>query len=473
MATMRTELALMVALAAAAACNKTNPNYCDEQTPCANGAPCDLVDHSCAGVDAAGPACESSQDCPGNLPYCDVGGSDTCVVCGPEGPSACTGTAPVCDDFSCRPCTADAECAGGVCLPDGACPAPDAIVHAAADGTGTECSAALPCAITQALTNAVALPAGTHPVIQLAAGTYPINATLVVPRDLTMIGPALAAPTASPTAIIRHNGATGAAVRVTGHDATFYRLAAENAGDAASGNGIRCETGGKVTLGSVELRDNNAFQLYGADCDVEVDQSGFVDAQGGGIYVASGSLAASRSRFSQLRDGGINVVGATFSITNNRFFQTGETGMSTFGAIRIDSVPNGTAYTLAFNTLVDNNAGAGIATGISCVTNLQSMLFTSNIVMDSDDGDLDVQSIGGGTCSHDYSYIGNGDVGTGTHNLEVGTPPVLQADHYHLTADSPGLEGGDPAALIDIDVDGDTRPMPEATERDIGADEVE
>jgi hypothetical protein len=464
-------LAMLAALAAAA-CNKANPNYCDETTPCPGGAPCDLVDHSCPAVDAAGPACTSSQDCPGTLPYCDVGGSDTCVVCGPDGPSACTGTAPVCEDFACRPCSLDSECASGVCLPDGACPPPEAVVHAGPAGTGTECSAATPCTIQQALATTAAMPANPEPVIKLAAGTYDIAATLPIARDLTLIGPALASPTATPTAIIRHNGGTGPAIHVDGQAVTFYQLVVEEANDTVTGNGIRCE-GGRVVLRFVELRESEQFQLYGLGCDLVVDRSAFLSADGGGIYVSAGSLDVARSRFDQVRGGGIHVLRSPFAITNNHFYLTGNEADATFGAIKIENLLAGTAYTLAFNTLVDSRAAEGFATGITCEDNLQAMGFTSNIVMDGDDTTFDVETESGTVCSHSFSYIEAGEIGDGGNNLPAATPPGIQADHFHLTADSIASGAADPAATIGVDIDGDPRPMPAATARDIGADEID
>jgi len=42
--------------------------------------------------------------------------------------------------------------------------------------------------------------------------------------------------------------------------------------------------------------------------------------------------------------------------------------------------------------------------------------------------------------------------------------------NYHLLADSPAIDAGDPAATVAMDIDADPRPQGDAN--DVGADEV-
>ena len=71
----------------------------------------------------------------------------TCVQCTTDDSSACVGGTPVCVSNTCQKCTAHAQCASDVCLPDGSCadPALDQVAYVKVNGTGMVCSQLSPC----------------------------------------------------------------------------------------------------------------------------------------------------------------------------------------------------------------------------------------------------------------------------------------------------------------------------------------
>jgi hypothetical protein len=78
--------------------------------------------------------------------------------------------------------------------------------------------------------------------------------------------------------------------------------------------------------------------------------------------------------------------------------------------------------------------------------------------------------LGGSTnCGAIYSDIGpDGSAGSGNINADPVFVSTTESD-YHLTSGSPCIDVADPAATLDVDFDGDTRPQ--GSGRDIGADE--
>jgi len=453
---MTTSWACIIALlvAAGAGCNKTNPNYCDEQTPCSNGGTCDVQDHSCSMVDAAGPACTTSTDCvTQDLPFCDTSIS-ACVECGPGGPSACGGTSPFCEDHSCRGCELDSECPSEVCLPDGSCADGGRVLYVTDPGAGTTCDAGAPCPLLTALTSITP----TKNVIKLDAKTYLID-TITIPADVRIVGRA---------ATLRKNTGTGPVVIVSGHAVEFDFLTIAN-GDGLSGDGVQCTTSGQITIRNATLTENDGIGVSGSNCTLTIDQAEIGPNPGAGVVAFNGSLTLTRSEIHGNANGGVfvsgNLTGAVeFSISNNIIYKNGST--APFGGVRVDSITMAGTHELVFNT-VTQNVASGVS-GVACVSGVP-LAFENNIIFNQMSGS-DVPATPQG-CTHSYSDIGTGMPG-GTNNVSS-MPTFAGGDDYHLMPTSPVAIGqANPSSTMMIDFDGDPRPMPSPGPSDVGADEI-
>ena len=91
-----------------------------------------LANSHCNANGSVNKVCDTStRTCVGCLAdgHCNADGSvskvcdtstHTCVGCLPTN-DICTGTTPICTNKTCRPCTADTQCATGICMEDGHC----------------------------------------------------------------------------------------------------------------------------------------------------------------------------------------------------------------------------------------------------------------------------------------------------------------------------------------------------------------
>jgi hypothetical protein len=455
--------ALAFAAVAVAACNKTNPNYCDETTPCPNGGVCDLVDHSCSQVDAAGPPCESNANCSGQLPYCDTQGTHACMPCGPGGPSACAGQAPVCEDFTCRGCETDEECASGACFPDGSCADVDEVVYVSADGATGPCSEGTPCTLLEGV-SAASASGGMKTTIKLLTrgGTFFLTDTIALPVNLTFTGRG---------ALVRMQGTDGPAFLVEDLIGRFYFLGIESASNPSNGNGVRCESTGTVEIVGATL-NRNTVQVYANNCTVTVDRStlGGTTNAGRGIEVHESVLTLTRSTILDNPMGGALVQQSAFTVVNN-FFRGAGGPSASFGAIRVQDTmaqPAG-PHVLEFNTLVNNQAflGDGV-TGVDCLSNQIDLAFANNIMVNVDN-DLPAAA---GRCTHSYSIFRDGNPGATAVGNSSTLPTFVSTSDSHLAAGSAGTAAADPDATVPTDFDDEPRPNPAGGRADIGADEI-
>ena len=411
---------------------RVNSNYCPGANP----------DNNCAEIDARGPAsdtppsgCGSDGDCSAGTAVCDTT-TKACVACTATEPGACTGTAPVCKQDACAPCSSHSDCASNACLPDGSC-GTDANV-AYVDPTGTNnanCTKAIPC------TKVAAALATARPYVKFV-GTTDEAVAVNGGRVVTFL--------AGPNAALTRSAGTGAIVTVsdTGTSLSIFDLAIKNAPNNSSGFGIVVPVAAgspTVSLARAVLSNNPA----------------------GGISASGGSLTISQSTIANNAGGGISTTGQ-FAIVNNFFFANGSTS-SPIGGVSILTSQNA-ANRLEFNSFSKNATQDGIGTAIQCVAGT----FTARNNIMSGNGTLTNMNQTGGACSHAYSIATPGALPSGTGNIALDPQFVnTTTGDLHIPAGSPAVDAADPAALLTglegVDIDGD--PRPQGVHADIGANE--
>jgi len=407
----------------------------------------DPLSNECAGVD----------DCPSPArPVCDVADTGTCVRCGSGADCARFPTQPLCDpagggcveclaatdclaatapvcgaDQTCRGCTADAECASGLCTEaTGACVAVDAIVHVdAATGSGTACSAAMPCAT---LTAGVAAIGGMRTHIKVTAGTYR-ESVVIDGKSLTIVAPgATLSPVAlDSTPLLVRNNST---VRVEG-------LRVSGALGIGDPNGIACLGQGAdvpvLVLTEVQVDSSSGFGVFASVCKLTIERARLLDNDGGGLSTNLGEIVIRNSFIAKNGDLSSGAGGAIITTPANLIFE--------------------------HNTVAENSAAGNVAAGVQCSSGMPRTL-TGNIIVGPG-----ATQVAANNCGFAYTLSNQGLVGTG--NI-MGTPTFVDAlgDDYHLQPTSAGIDAADPASTVTVDIDG--QPRPQGGRADIGADEV-
>ena len=387
--------------------------------------------------DGGSVACATNQDCTsGSTPVCDVAGTMTCVECLPDQADACQGATPSCgSDHQCVGCTSHLDCAAtsNVCRPDGSCANEQDVAYVKMGGSGSACTQAVPCA-----TLGEGLAAKN--VVKVLSG-------LVKGTNLTTIDGKQVAIFADAGAKLDRDG-DGPILEVRGNaDVTISDL--EITGQSGIGDSAISvlPSGGtpKLTLARVMVVAN----------------------QGLGISSSGGTLTVSRSTISGNTGGGMSITNNTqFDLSNNII--AGNGGASTgFGGVRFDQTSSGTRV-FEFNTVSNNVAADGTATGVVCSLVTQAVTFSNNIIYDNASSGTRTQ-VGGTNCSWTYSDIGPGLV-PGNANVDM-DPMFVNAgqNNFHLQATSPVKDAADPNATLGMDIDGEPRPQGTA---DIGADEI-
>ena len=419
-------VALLFALASAL--TGCNPRYCEDHPDRDCDKPID------ANGETAGGCTSNGQCTAASAMICDVSGSMTCVQCTASEASACTGTTPSCGpDHVCRGCTTHSECASNACLPDGSCGDDSKVAYV--DPTGTDnatCTKATPCTkVAKAL-------ATLHPFVKFHGST---NEQVSINNQSVTL---LADPAAQLTST-----SNGILLEVRGSSVVAIFDLALSGASGSSGFGISMPTGNAATL--------------------TLTRATVANNVAGGISASGGVLNVERSTVSGNSGGGISVSGTSFAITNSVVASNGG-ATSGLGGIKIDGITTPGTYKLLFNTLTANGGPATVNTGITCGTVLMPVTLSNNIVYGNVVAGGGKQIGGSVNCSPTYSDVGP-DSSAGTGNIN--TDPVFvnaAVGNVHLMPASPCKDAADPAATMNVDIDGDTRPQ--GTGRDIGADEV-
>jgi hypothetical protein len=403
-------------------------------------------------LDPAGPIpCDSDRECPDRVPICDLSGTRTCVQCTPEG----------------------------------RCAAPAEVAYVQAGGTGAPaCTQATPCGTLQDALTAVT---EVRRYVKLGPGKLAdAAATTIIGQAVTIL--------ADPTARLdRAVDGTILEVRGNGTDVRIYDLEIGDASGGSGSSGIAVGGGAgtwpKLTLTRVRVVNNTGGGIEIASGSVAISQSTIFGNAGGGILATGGAVAVSqstitgnlgggiiamksalvvaRSTISFNHDGGISFTGpgATFDITNSFIVRNGDETQSLFGGLKLDfAAPAGNR--LELNTIADNKAAASSA-GVICripefaaPNNLvaRNLLATSTTTAEA--------QVSAHGCRFPTSKIQSDLTGL---LLEHPDPPGVLS--YKLLRGSGAVDQATTSSDLVVDYDGEPRPSGAAP--DIGADELQ
>lgn len=410
----RTLLLLALLLSA---CQKGAARECDKFFPsCPVGQICDFSTNQCVEEECA--------NCAAPTPVCDED-LNRCVECVGIGPQDACPNRRLCDKNVCKQCTEDSECPDGLCLRNGGCPAAATIAFVAATGTdNSTCSSAQPCTLAAAL-------ATGREYVQVR-GNHALSGPLVVTRTVRIYGQAM-----------------GGRPRITGASGPIFDIA------------------GDVT---VELRDLELFGATGAtghgvlvrsgSPTVDLETVDVIGNAGLGISAGAATLKIAYAIIAQNAGGGINAAGPV-RLESSIVAQNGS-ATATTGGLRLTGA--GTGSVIHFNTFAQNQATAGVGSGLACASAQQT---SSNIVADTMTG-----------CTAIYSLFPTGTNVPGTGN-KAGDPQFLgttlpanrdEETYFHIATTSPAVGAAEavPLGTVVSDIDGDSR----TTELEIGADEL-
>ncbi|MBC7930586.1 MAG: hypothetical protein H7Z38_08450 [Rubrivivax sp.] len=375
---------------------------------------------------------------------------------------------------------ADSDTADGVCN----------------DGTGQ-------CTLRAAIQQANQL-AGDDVINITITGTISLSSVLPNLSNLTITGPGPAQLTVSRDP----NAATKFRIFRTDVPATVNIFGITISGGRVSGDGggIYSNSGTKLTLSNVVIRDNvteastttdgrgagvyhTGSSLTLANCTVSsnsasngISSGGSDGRNGGGIYLDRGTLNVLNSTISSNKAGnraGFNAIpgfgggvyissaanGATFTNSTISGNQSGQGG----GGGGIYNANSSAAFPLTLNscTITGNTVGTGNGAGgvFSLRTNIRNTIVANNPANTNPD-------IGGTFNSQDFNLIRNpGDAtitGTTSHNV-TGVDPLLSplqnnggpTQTHALLSSSPAIDAGDSGGLT-TDQRGLTRPVDNA-----------
>jgi hypothetical protein len=507
-------LLVMIPVIAFADCRTENPDYC-KNFPGTMG---------CPGEPMNGGTCSINTDCTTfGFPICDTT-IKLCVQCTDEH-NPCVNPVPACVNNTCQMCTSHSQCSSRACLPDGTCADAAQVAYVRPGGSGTACTDSTPCAtLTDGLNAGKATVKVEGNIIDSDVATATISVTILADTgsQVTRSSPGTILVVSTDQADVhisdlRITGGMGAkgdiAVSVSGGSTpklALLRVQVDNnvgigisvtAGtltvtqSTITGNGVQGIWAMNSTLTATQctISNNSAQGILAMNSTLTATQNTITGNSAEGISATNSTLTAtqctissnsaigistmdtalnvSRSTVSGNAGGGISITSGSFDITNN--FITSNGASTTFGGVIINMTNVGTQR-FEFNTVTDNNALAGKATGVFCAGTATPIILSNNIVFDNVTGSNRTQ-IGGLNCNWTYSNIGDSNSTNTTTDPQGNkdTDPLftdIVGNNYHLKSGSPVRDAADPAATLNVDFDGDTRPQ--GNRSDMGADEI-
>jgi hypothetical protein len=424
---------------------------------------CELPENKSTPACKTGPSCDGDEACMGmpGMSVCDTT-MNLCVPC-TDKHNACMNPTPACVNETCQVCTSHSQCSSRACLPDGTCATAADIAYVRPDGSGTTCTDSAPC---KTLTDGLNAGKATVKVEGNITDTDVATAT----TSVTILADTGSQVTRSSPGTILVVGTDQADVHISDLRIT--------GGMGVKGDIAVSVSGGsnpKLTLLRVQIDNNVGTGIAVTAGTLTVTQSTITGNGALGVFALNSTLATTQSTISNNAGGGIAVNNGNFDITNNFITSNGASTM--FGGAIINMVNSGTRR-FEFNTVTDNNASAGNTTGVSCMGIMPASPITlsNNIVFDNEIGNSRTQiSDPNSNCNWTYSNIGD-STSTKTTTDAQGNKDAdplfidVVGNNYHLKSGSPVKDAADPAATINVDFDGDTRPQ--GNRSDMGADEI-
>ena len=361
----------------------------------------------------------------------------------------CKTAAPICDPSSltCRGCIADTECGNDVCLEyTGACAAENNTLFVAPAGVNSgSCTRAAPC---QTIPYALGLVAPNRRTIAVADGTYTDNFQIKATLGANSL--VISGPDRDPAGVLVMIGGTIVNESST-HDIVIEGVTLQSTAPRVVDNR------GTLTLSRVAITGMGDCLTSTNPNTLRIWDSQLGPCMQQGIILMQTTLELERSTIRAAGNGGITINSAQATIENCVIADNGTTG-SGYGGVRYQNL-NGKPQVFRFNT-VANNLTNGNPSAVQCS---EPIALASSILVDATAAiPLDP------SCDPSYSLFAVPPTGTGN---VMGDPAFLGTGNYHIGASSAARDGGDPAATLGLDIDGEVRPQG-GTQRDIGADEI-
>jgi hypothetical protein len=487
-------LVAVVSVLSLTGCTKKNPAVCcttavqcdeygfDELTPCQGFEVC--VDGECES-----PTCTTSADCAAPSPYCvntvctaTCDGDESCVGtalgahCAPDGACVeclsseqCTDPgAAICDAVSstCRSCTADDECASGICLAaEGVCAAVDEAVFLASDGVDAgECTSSAPCAsFPFALTKLT----GTRRVVRVLSVDFVAAAGVVIDRDVYVDGA---------SSRIRRVGA-GPIISVG--NAASVVLEGLRLIEPETSPALEVIANSDVVAAGIEMLSAtvNVDSFLGGLVfrDAVVDRATF-ECSNGAMTLSGNAMSRSkvvgddceltvaRNRFQHTGSGPvITLDGGEPQLVENNIFEIDSNLEERL--LAVDANPLAPAQ-IKFNTFIDTY-GSTTSTDLFICQGSATAVFSSNIVIARNTSVFSSPN----TCVVDHSVFDDvTGAPPGTANVAAPIDQIVaDVEAGDLIPGPAAKEAGDPASTTTEDFAGAARPLPAGTVPDAGA----
>jgi len=477
-------------------CKRDNPYYCENP-----------VHTDCIGSDAAQdatpdslPRCNTNQECSGDTSVCDLDVTRMCVRCTATDRQACVGAMPACsNDHVCVGCSAHDQCNSKACLPDGSCGDDVNVAYVDAAGSGSACTSEFPCKrvadglatnrpyvkLQGTTDEAVTIDNGRVVTFLADPGAKLVRTTggallevyaasHVTIYDLEISGasgsngPGISIPPSSNSTVelIRstvRGTTTGAGIAIFGNGSVVLT---DSRVIDNSGGGILAAGTGAVSCARSEISDNGGDGITSpAGGTVSVTRSKIADNLGVGVVVPGGVVTVTQSTVRGNSRGGVDVTNAEYRLSNNLLVRNG-TPTSLFGGVRISQIGTVGTHVFEFNTMALNTTSPGGAAGVICNAVTAPLAFTNSIVYGNGLG----SQVDGANCNWSYSNVGPSSLPGASI---IASDPLFVApseDNFQLQATSPDRDAADPAATLEVDIDGTSRPQ--GARRDMGAVEM-
>lgn len=431
-------------------------------------------------------------------PYCNAHPDDP--DCGPKpemcGETMCALPTPVCEpttttcvqcvddrhclnehcnaQHTCVECVTDDNCDSNLCLADNRCAAPEDVVYVGGDNAtmNATCSLDSPC---QNLTQGInALGARKYIKVTGLIVVEPKEVTLT-DKNVTILGKSgakisrtgdgevliikgMMTPevTLVDLEIVGNAGASGKDCVEIADKAivTMVRVDVHGHGQA----GVSLAGTAKLVMTESQVHDNLMEGVVVAGGTAEIRRSWLYSNKGnGGVYTTSGTTTTIESSVITANVGmfGASIAG-NYTIKNNIISANGNPTVTASGVVL-----NSASGVFEFNTVADNattNTDQGIGCSVAGVM-VSNNILTGNTVT----GCIVTYSL---TDSFLPDIPGLGNMKGDPMFVKVTEP--LQPTFYRIMAGSKARDIADPAATLDVDIDGEPR---NDARKDVGADE--